>query len=84
MTLLYKNSGRATLRTGKRQIGGFKPGGSVDNFAATTSNSVINLNKAFVANYLALHGQEGTLADVVGDNPFGASLDQFLFFNKIR
>lgn len=84
MTLLYKDSGRATLRTGKRQIGGFKPGGSVDNFAATTSNSVINLNKAFVANYMALHGQEGMLADVVGDNPFGASLDQFLFFNKIR
>ena len=84
MMLVYREAGRATLRTGKRQIGGYKPGGSVDNFAATTSNSVINLNKAFVANYLALHGDEAKLADIVGDNPFGASLDQYLFFNKIR
>lgn len=83
MMLLYRHAGRPTLRTGRRQIGGYKPGGSVDNFAATTSNSVINLNKAFVANYLALHGQEGMLADVVGDNPFGASLDQYLVFNRI-
>lgn len=84
MMLAYRHAGRPTLRTGRRQIGGYKAGGSVDNFAATTSNSVINLNKAFVANYLALHGQESMLADVVGDNPFGNSLDQYLVFNRFR
>lgn len=84
MMLLYREAGRPTLRTGKRQIGGYKAGGSVDNFAATTSNSVMNLNKAFVANYMALHGEEARLADIVGDNPFGANLDQYLVFNRIR
>lgn len=83
--LLYRHQGRAALRTAnKRQIGGYKAGGSVDNFAATTSNSVVNLNKAFVANYLALHGNEQMLASVVGDNPFASNLNQILIFNSIR
>jgi len=83
--LLYRHAGRAPLRVaGRRQIGAYKTGGSVDNFAAITSNSVVNLNKTIVANFLALHGQEGELASIVGDNPFGGQLDQYLIFNKIR
>ncbi len=82
MLLTFHPSGRPVLRNATRQIGGFKKGGSVDLFAATTSNSVVNLNKAFVANYLAAHGNESMLADVVGDNPFGSQLDKYLFFEK--
>ncbi|MCO4754211.1 MAG: hypothetical protein KC478_07000 [Bacteriovoracaceae bacterium] len=82
-TLLYRNAGRATLRTGRRQVGHFKANGAVENGAMATSNSVTNLAKAIVANYLSLHGEEGNLANVVGDNPFGANLNQYLLFNKI-
>lgn len=85
MMLLYRHAGRATIRTaGMRQIGAFKSGGSVDLGASLASDSVINLNKAFVANFLALHGEEGSLANIVGDNPFGADLNKYLFFNKIK
>ncbi len=83
--LLYRHAGKATLRTAnKRQIGAFKDNGSVDTTATLTSNSVTNLSKAVVANYLSLTGQESKLADVVGDNPFGSNLNSYLFFNKIN
>lgn len=82
--LLYRNAGKATLRTAnKRQIGSFKDNGAVDTTATLTSNSVTNLSKALVANYLSLNGKESMLADVVGDNPFGSNLNNYLFFNKI-
>lgn len=82
--LLYRNAGKATLRTAnKRQIGSFKDNGSVDTTATLISNSVTNLSKALVANYLSLNGKESTLADVVGDNPFGSNLNNYLIFNKI-
>lgn len=82
--LLYRNAGKATLRTAnKRQIGSFKDNGAVDTTATLISNSVTNLSKALVANYLSLNGKESTLADVVGDNPFGSNLNNYLFFNKI-
>ncbi len=83
MMLLFNPGQRAVLRTGRRQIGHFKETGSVENSAGVTSNSVINLAKAVVANYMALHGEEANISSVVGDNPFGANLDQYLLFNKI-
>ncbi|MBT3583889.1 MAG: general secretion pathway protein GspF [Halobacteriovoraceae bacterium] len=82
--LLYRNAGRATLRTGRRQVGHFKDNGAVENSATPASNSVTNLAKLITANYLALHGEEAKLAEVVGDNPFGASLNDYLLFNKIN
>lgn len=82
--LIYRDQGRATLRTAnKRQLGSFMDNGAVNTNATLLSNSVVNLNKTIVANYLALTGEESKLTDVVGDNIFGGSLDQFLFFNKI-
>ncbi|TNF26272.1 MAG: general secretion pathway protein GspF [Deltaproteobacteria bacterium] len=82
--LVYRHAGRATLRNAnQRQIGYFKTNGAVENGATVTSNSVTNLAKAVVANYMALHGEEGNLANVVGDNPFGTDLNNYLFFNKI-
>ncbi len=82
--LLYRDAGKPTLRTAdKRQIGAFKDNGSVDTNATMVSNSVTNLTKALVANYLSLSGQESKLADVVGDNPFGERINDYLFFNKI-
>jgi hypothetical protein len=81
--LYYRQAGRALLRTpGKRQIGAFKTNENVDLTASLVSNNVTNLAKAVVGNYLALSGKESTLATVVGDNPFGANLNNYLIFNK--
>lgn len=81
--LFYKNSGRATLRTANyRQIGNFKDNQTVDNNANLISNSPVNIAKAYVANYLALTGNEGKLADIVGDNPFSSAYDKYLIFQK--
>ncbi len=82
--MVYRDAGRATLRkTNRRQIGSFKDNGTVDGNASLISNSVMNLNKTVVANYLSLSGQESKIVDVVGDNIFGGSIDDYLFFNKI-
>lgn len=81
--LLYRHAGKATLRTGRRQVGHFKNSGAVENAATPSSNSVTNLSKLITANYLALHGEEANLASVVGDNPFGNDLNNYLIFNKI-
>ena len=84
--MVYKKDGRPQLRTAdKRQIGWYRAStGSVENTAMLTSNSVVNLSKAMVANYLALHGKEGMLESVVGDDPFRSNLDKYLVFNKLR
>ena len=47
------------------------------------SNSVTTLAKAVMLNYLALHGREGELAAVVGDNPFLTNLNRHLLFGRI-
>jgi hypothetical protein len=81
--LYYRNLGKATLRLANmRQIGAFKDNQNVDSGVNLISNSVTNLSKAVVANYLAISGKENTLETVVGDNPFGANLNNYLVFNK--
>lgn len=81
--LVYSPSGRPNLRSSRRQIGHFNENAGVNRNANVLSNNVINLAKAVVANYLALRGEESKLAQVVGDNPFGNNLDQYLIFNKL-
>lgn len=84
MMMVYKKDGRPMLRKSNRQLGFFRENGSVETTAMLTSNSVVNMNKAMVANYLALHGREGELASVVGNDPFLSVLDQYLIFDKLR
>jgi hypothetical protein len=89
-SLLYKYSGgRPNLRhtgnsfnTHTRQLGWFKPNTAVERSANVVSNNVVNLAKVITLNYLALHGEENTLEDVVGDNPFGANLDNYIIFGN--
>lgn len=82
--MVYRHQGRATLRSPeRRQIGFFDANGAVNRNATLISDNVTNLAKAVVANYLALSGDESKLAEVVGDNPFGSQLDDYLFFNRI-
>lgn len=80
--LVFNPSGKVQIRNTARQIGGYKEGGSNDNNATPASNSVVNVAKAVVLNYLALHGMEGQFEATVADNPFG-SLDPYIFFGKI-
>lgn len=86
LMMVYKKDGKPALRSeSKRQIGYFRAStASVENTALLTSNSVVNLSKALVANYLALHGKEGMLEQVVGDDPFRNNLDRYLVFDKLR
>lgn len=82
LMLVYNPSGRPTPRIPGRQIGAYKEGGSVDTNANPISNSVVNLAKAVVLNYMALHGQEGEFENVVDSNPF-TSLDPYIIFSRI-
>lgn len=82
--MVYKKDGKVEIRDNRRQIGGFKDSGTVDEDLTKISGSVENLSKAVVANYLALHGKEGDLAKVIDKDPFGSDLDRYLAFNKIR
>lgn len=83
--MVYKKDGRPFIRTAnKRQIGHYKINGAVEGSAGLTSNSVVNTSKAMVANYLALHGMEGKLEEIIGDDPFRTALDRYLVFDKIR
>lgn len=84
LMLVYKKDGRPAMRNNRRQIGYFQANGAVNPTAALTSNSVTNTAKAMVANYLALHGQEGRLELIVSDDPFGRNLDGYLMFDKLR
>jgi hypothetical protein len=83
LMLAYNPAGRPAMRSTNRQVGRYKEGGSVENNASPMSNSVVNLAKAVVLNYLALHGLEGSLSEVVGDNPFNTSMNQHLLFGRI-
>ena len=83
--LVHKAGAKPALRRANvRQVGSFTNAGGVDAKFNLIANSVENLSKAVVANYMALLGTESQLATVVGDNPFGAALEQYLIFNKIR
>jgi osmotically-inducible protein OsmY len=85
--LVYRHQGRRTLRhtngnfnTAKRQLGWFKENTSIERSANVMSNNVTNLAKTIVANYLALHNEESRLEEIVGDNPFGTNLSDYLIF----
>ncbi len=84
LAFVYKPGGaRPEIRNDRRQIGSYSAAGAVDTASSVIGGSVENLSKCIVANYLALHGKEGDLAKVVGNNPFGAALDSYLAFGKI-
>lgn len=83
-SLLYKSDGKPQIRNNRRQIGCYKDDGSVEQNENLISTNVENLTKAVVANYLALTGREDQLGAVIGDDPFGANLDKYLAYTKLR
>jgi hypothetical protein len=84
--LVYRaGTGRPSLRNNLRQIGYFADGGqAVDTQSSLIARNVENLSMAVLLNYMALDGTEGQLTNMLGGtNPFAASMDKYLMFNKL-
>ena len=74
--LWYRHAGLKMAT--KHQVGAYNESASVDRAATLISDNVENLTKAIVANYLSIGGKEGSLVQVVGDNPFGGGMSDVL------
>ncbi len=90
--LVYDPRGRAQLYTGDgrpaeqhRQIGWFRPDGSVETTSTPASNNVNLLVETVVLNYLALHGEQGRFASLFPGHGLGATSlqDSLIAFNPI-
>jgi hypothetical protein len=90
--LVYDPRGRPQLYSGDgrpaeqhRQIGWFRPDGSVETSSTPASNNVNLLVETVVLNYLALHGEQGRFASLFpGHGLGGTSLqDSLVAFNPI-
>lgn len=84
LIFVHRAGGGLTLRDNNRQIGAYTDQGSVDRLNSQVSDNVVSLSKAFVANYLALHGEEGRLAQVVGTETLSGELNRYVKVTKIR
>ena len=85
--LVYSPLGAPTLVDPTRQqIGYFRPDGSVETNATEVSNSPERLAEAIVLNYLALHGEENLLDQVLPNHAIGAAASplDLVAFNRIR
>ena len=80
--LVYRHAEKPKLRSTNRQVGAFTDAGAVNRTVSKISNNVENLTMSVVANYLALHGDEGNLREIVGSNEFQGDLDKYLVFDK--
>lgn len=91
--LVYDHSATRAqkAKTRKRQVGWFRQNSlantntGVDSRSSPISSDVPKASMAFLANYLALMGREGELANILGgSSPFTSSqLEQVLLFSKI-
>jgi len=76
--MVFNPSGRATLRTspGKtaaqhQQLGYFSSGASVERAATPAANNVNLLVNTVILNYMALHGEEGSFANIFMNHGLG-------------
>ncbi|WP_445766636.1 hypothetical protein [Rheinheimera sp.] len=90
--LVYSPTGRPTLLGGTtaeqarhQQIGFMRPDASVETGSSMAANNVNLLVQTVLLNYLALHGEQGRLADVAPFHGLGnaASLDRLTAFAPI-
>jgi hypothetical protein len=85
--LVYDPAGRPQLTSPARaQIGYFRPSGDIETNATRVSNNVTLLAEAIVLNYMALHGEVGSFAQVLPGHGLGspAELDSLVAFAPIR
>ncbi len=85
--LVYDPAGRPQLTSPTaQQIGWYRPNGAVETGASPIANNVTLLAEAVVLNYLALHGEQGTLDLVLPGHGMGsgAQRDALTAFQPIR
>jgi hypothetical protein len=91
VVMLYYNhnatrESQSIVRNSRRQVGHFRIVNGrlgVDPTSSILADNVNVLAKWAVLNYLAIHGDEGMLAEVVGDNVFSEDMAKYLVFNKM-
>jgi len=91
VVMLYYNHNatreeRTMIRQNNRQVGHFRLVNGrlgVDPGSSILADNVNVLAKWVVLNYLAVHGDQDRLAEIVGDNPFLDNLAKYLVFNKL-
>jgi len=85
--LAYHHGASARPGTGgNRQVGNFNPTGSLNLSSSSVSNSVNELAKAVVANYMALNGNISQFDDVIGSRAGsfgGLGTDSVVRFKRI-
>jgi len=90
--LVYDPRGRPQLYTGDgrpaeqhRQVGWFRPDGSVETSSTPAANNVNLLVETVVLNYLALHGEQGQFASLFPGHGLGGTAlqDSLIAFNPI-
>ena len=84
--LVYNPVSRPKLKTADaRQLGYYRPNGSVETGATPLSNNVTQLAEAVVLNYLALHNEVGRFSQVIPAQGLGpaSSWDSFVMFQPI-
>lgn len=83
--LVRKRDGLVSVRDSSRQVGAYQDNGAAVNTGVNQiSDNVTNLAKAVVGNYLALHGEEGNLTSIVGNQSLTADMNQYVKFTRIR
>jgi len=83
--LVYDPAGPpALMRTDDRQIGYFRSEGSVETDSSRLANNVVQLVQGVVLNYMALHDEIGSFADVLPDHQLGTDLESLVAFQPIR
>lgn len=81
--LVYNPKGKPES-TGIRQIGAYTNGAGAVDQTTLVGNSIPNLTKAMLLNYMALHGKEGEFENTAKGNPFGAELQKYVGFAKLK
>ncbi len=67
-----------------QQLGYFKADGAVDTGSSPYANSVTTLSELCILNYMALHGEQGNFANVLGNPTLGATPGvEHIAFNQI-
>ena len=80
------NTAAAIMRNGNasQQLGYFKADGAIDTNSSPYANSVTTLSELAVLNYMALHGEQGNFANVLGNPTLGAAPGvEHIAFNQI-
>ena len=85
--LVYRKSGKPDLVPAvatSRQIGYFRPTGTVETAANSVANNPEALAQMVILNYMALHGEEGNFSTLFPNNAIQTDMSSLIGFTQIR